>query len=94
MELGAAACKLGAEASVVIAMRGAKLASGGAAALQEAERMMTEKSQASLDFGFALATGRTGSTPERVARHALLYCRKRVRANIRRLATECAGSVN
>jgi hypothetical protein len=88
IELGTAVCKLGAEASAVMALRGAKFANGGAAALQEAERMITEKSRASLDFGCAMATGRMGSTPERVARYALLYGRRRVRANLRRLAIE------
>ena len=77
---------LGAEAASVIALRGAKLALGGAAAQLEAQRMVTEKAEAAWDLGIALATGGLGTRPETIARRTVAHYGKRVRANRRRLS--------
>jgi hypothetical protein len=84
--LGLDAWLLGAEAAGVMALRGARLALGGAEAQLEAERMVAEKAEAAWDLGLALATGRLGIRPETIASRTLEHYGKRVRANSRRLA--------
>jgi hypothetical protein len=66
------------EAQHVIALRAARLASGGAAAQTEAARMMSEKIVAGMAASTMLAFGRS---PQMVVRRY----RSRVRANARRL---------
>ena len=86
LAIGLDAWLLGAEASMVVALRGAKLAAGGAAAWAEAQRMVTEKAAAHLALGRALASGKLGDSAEQVAHGTLRHYAKRVRANRRRLA--------
>lgn len=76
---------LGAEAMNVMALRGARLALGGAAAQREAERMVAEKGEAAFALGLALATGALGLQPETIANRSVAHYRRRVRANQRRL---------
>jgi hypothetical protein len=84
--LGLDAWLLGAEAASVMAMRGARLALGGAEAQLEAERMVSEKAAAAWDLGVALATGALGTRPETIAHRTLEHYGKRVRANRKRLS--------
>ena len=73
------------EMTVVMTLRGMKLAAGGPAAALEFHRMVTEKIAA----GFALQAqawnGRLGSTTPAVIDRSARYYRRRVRANRRRL---------
>jgi len=82
----AQSCELGLEAAMVVPLRLARLARGGAPARVEARLMVSEKVDAHTALLRALATGRCGWTPRRVAgatvRHYLAY----VRANRVRLA--------
>lgn len=77
---------LGAEAALVIGLRSATLALGGANAHREARRMVIEKAEAGAMLGMALATGRLGSSAETVSRRTLAHYRRRVRANRKRLS--------
>jgi hypothetical protein len=76
---------MAADASMVIALRSMRMMAGGAAANAEARRMLTEKLDASLELGQALATGRH-QTPESATKTALGVYGKRVRSNRKRLA--------
>jgi hypothetical protein len=69
---------LAVEAHQVMALRFAKLAAGGAAAHNEAARMMSEKVVACVEASAMLASGRS---PQTIVRRY----RTRVRANARRL---------
>lgn len=82
LRVGWDVCALSIEASAVIGLRFAKLATGGDAATREAELMVTEKMRA----GFDLLPMMIGRTPTAGARAALRYYRGRVAANRRRLA--------
>jgi hypothetical protein len=70
---------LAAESQQVIALRMMKLASGGAAAGDEAQRMTSEKVSAMAEAGAKLMAG--GSPDSVVSDY-----RRKVRANIRRLS--------
>lgn len=83
--IGLDAWMLGAESATVIALRSTRLAMGGTTAWQEAERMVTEKGTAGLELGMALASGRLGTSAERIAGGTVAHYRRRVRANRRRL---------
>jgi len=75
---------LGFESSAVIALRSAKLAQGGTAAMTEANRMVIEKIEAAVEAQTKLMTGAfggPGTAPTRLIRHY----RSRVSANRRRL---------
>lgn len=85
LSIGMDAWMLGAEASMVIALRSAKLAMGGNAAWVESQRMVAEKSAAHLELGVALAAGKLGSKPGTIASSTLAHYRKHVTANRRRL---------
>lgn len=78
--------QLGAEAAGVVALRGLKLAGGGAAAAGEAERMVAEKLLAAAETQsrawIDLVTGASHLTPQRTVAHY----RRKVRANHRRLS--------
>ncbi len=80
------AMRLGFEAQSVIGLRMAKAAWGGAAARDEAELMVAEKTQAAVDAQFILAksvmTGEGHLGPAR----AMALLRRRVKANQRRLS--------
>ena len=79
------AMRLGLEAQNVIGLRLAKAAWGGAAAQDEAHRMVSEKAQAVLDAQVVLATSvMSGQGHLGPARAVALY-RRRVKANQRRL---------
>ncbi len=86
LAIGMDAWLLGAEASMVMTLRGMKLARGGTAAWRETQRMVAEKSAANLAFTIAFASGRLGTSPEAIAKGTLAHYRKHVRANRRRLA--------
>ncbi len=79
LRLGFDTVRLGLEAQTVVALRLAKLSLGGAAAQDEAQRMVTEKLEAAAEAAVTLATG---GTAERVVRDY----RRKVRANARRLS--------
>lgn len=84
--LNLAMMQLGAEAAGVIALRSLKLASGGAAATAEAERMVTEKVLAAAEAqSKAWADALTGAAHLTPGRTLALY-RRKVRANRRRLS--------
>lgn len=85
LTIGLDAWLLGAEAASVIALRSARLAMGDAAAWKEAQRMVEEKGAANLALGMALATGKLGTSAERIAGGTVAHYRRRVRANQRRL---------
>jgi len=76
---------LGFEAAQVIWLRSWLIMLGGARGEHEARRMVEEKVAAHTAFGWALATGRAGSTPNAVGRKALRHYGSRVRGNARRL---------
>jgi hypothetical protein len=76
---------LGMEASAVIGMRVAKIASGGDADQRETRLMMQEKMQAALELQFAMATGGLGSTPLAGTQKVLKHYQRKVGANRRRL---------
>ncbi|KQP54374.1 hypothetical protein ASF41_11660 [Methylobacterium sp. Leaf111] len=78
-KLGMDATLLAIESQQVIALRLAKLATGGAAAQAEAQHMVTEKIMAAQEAALLIATG--GSTAGVVAGY-----RRKVRANARRLS--------
>ncbi|KQO67541.1 MULTISPECIES: hypothetical protein [unclassified Methylobacterium] len=78
-KLGMDATLLAMESQQVIALRLAKLATGGAAAQAEAQHMVTEKIMAAQEAALLIATG--GSTAGVVAGY-----RRKVRANARRLS--------
>lgn len=91
LTIGLDAWLLSAEAASVIALRSARLAMGGAAGWQEAQRMVAEKSAANLALGMALATGKLGTSAELIAGGTLAHYRRRVRANQRRLTRSAKG---
>ena len=77
--------RLGLEANLVIAMRLAKIAWGGAAAKAESRRMVEEKIQAAQEANIsatqAVLTGNAHLAPKR----ALSVYQRRVRKNLQRL---------
>lgn len=85
LDIGLDAWMLGAEAATVITLRSARLAMGGTLAWQEAQRMVAEKGTAGIELGMALASGRLGTSAERIAGGTVAHYRRRVRANRRRL---------
>lgn len=76
---------LAGEMTVVMTLRGMKLAGGGPAALTEAQRMITEKVAAGLALQAQAWSGRLGSTAPAVIDRSARYYHRRVRANRRRL---------
>ena len=85
LRLGFDAWFLGLEASLVVAARAVKLASGGVAAQAEMNRMVTEKVSAALALQMTALTGGLGTTARGAASKTLRHYRTRVRANMRRL---------
>ncbi len=77
---------LGIESSSVIALRTMKMAAGGAAADDEAQRMVSEKMWAGMDLCQRAAFGQLGTSMPGVATAAVAGYRKKVRANQRRLS--------
>ena len=76
---------LGAEASSVIALRGLKLAAGGAAASAEAERMLSEKVAAATALTQQMMLGQLGTSMPGIGAKAVASFGRKVRANRRRL---------
>jgi hypothetical protein len=73
------------EASSVVALRVLKFAAGGMAAEAEARQMVSEKLEAGLALQILALTGTLGLTAHGVAAKMLAHCRRKVRANMRRL---------
>ena len=84
--IGFEAWLLGFEVTQVMWQRSWLIMLGGARAEREARLMVEEKLAANALFGWALATGGAGRSPEAVGRRALRHYGSRVRANARRLA--------
>jgi len=81
------AAQLGFEAQTVIALRLARLATGGASARREVQRMVSEKAAAVVEAQIAtIGAPATGQKSVRVAKKVLRIYKKRVRANRRRLS--------
>lgn len=76
---------LGAEACLVIGLRGARMMAGGAEACREARLMVTEKIDAGCEFGTALLVGKMGATPQALMGNTVSFYLDGVRANRRRL---------
>lgn len=83
--IGFEAWLLGFEVAHVIWLRSWLILLGGARGEREARRMVEEKLLANALFGWTLATGGAGRSPEAVGRKALRHYGSRVRANQRRL---------
>ena len=78
--------RLGWKFLMVVALRAAKLAAGGPAAILEMQRMTAEKTAAMLEAQTAAAMAlATGSSPRAATRKAVAPYRRRVKANRRRL---------
>ena len=78
--------QLAAEATLVVPLRISRIAEGGAEGRDEAERMVTEKVSACRTLCCAIASGKYGARPDRIAGGTLEFYLKRVRANRQRLA--------
>jgi hypothetical protein len=79
------AMRLGFEAQSVIGLRLAKAAWGGAAAQDEAQLMVCEKTQAAIDAQVVLATSLLSGQGHLGPARAVALYRRRVKANQRRL---------
>lgn len=77
---------LGAEAASVMALRTARIATGGSAGAAEAELMVTEKVRAAIELQTRLMTGALGVTPLGATQGTLKHYRRKVAANNRRLS--------
>jgi hypothetical protein len=86
LDIGLDTWLLGAEASMVIVLRAARLAEGGPGACREARLMVDEKVESCLELGTALATGRLGTDPQTIAGRTVAHFRRGVRKNWKRLA--------
>ena len=76
---------LGMEASTVIGLRMAKMATAGPGAAEEAQLMLSEKIQSGFELQTALLTGSLGASPLAGTRKIIRHYRRKVRANRRRL---------
>jgi hypothetical protein len=76
---------LAAESGEVMVRRSLKLLRGNAAALTEAQLMISEKIEATIELQRRLVTGQLGSNGQAAARAALNHVRRKVRANRSRL---------
>jgi len=63
MSLAFDSWSLGMEASAVVGLRVTKLMGGGSEAAAEAQRMIEEKLEATIDLQMRALTGRLGATP-------------------------------
>lgn len=77
---------LGAEASVVMALRTSKVLLGGRSGSREARLMISEKMTSAAELQGELWLGSFGADPTRTAEKMLGYYRRKVRANRRRLS--------
>ena len=78
LAIWADACSLGLEASSVIGLRTMKLAIGGKAAATEAQRMVSEKIEASLALQAKALSGGLGTTALSVAAKTIEHYRPKV----------------
>lgn len=85
MSLAFDSWRLTSEATEVIALRMAKIAVGDAAAMAEAQRMVTEKMEAAATLQWTAMTGGLGATPGRQAQATIGHYRKAVAKNRTRL---------
>ncbi|MBW8785051.1 MAG: hypothetical protein JF593_10520 [Novosphingobium sp.] len=74
-----------ADAGVVIALRSAKLAAGGAEGAAEFWLMVNEKAAAMALLQTTLLTGNLGRNPRVIADRAIAHVGRKVRANRKRL---------
>lgn len=79
------------EASSVIGMRLPRLMAGNAAAMTEAQRMVSEKVEAAALLQWKLMTGGLGQSGPAVMRASVAHYRKAVRKNRRRLSKPAKG---
>ena len=85
--------RLGIEAQTVIALRTARLMTGGAASEAECSRMVSEKMQAAADAGLSRMVGTLqGRSQAAIATQVTKAYRRQVAANRRRLMRGPAGS--
>lgn len=77
---------LGTETASVVALRTARIATGGSEGTAEVELMVTEKVQAAMELQTRLMIGTLGLTPLSAAQGALKHYRHKVAANNRRLS--------
>lgn len=82
---GLDAWALGIEASAVIGLRTARMATGGFDAAEEARLMVSEKMQAAIELQTALFAGRLGASPLAGTRNVIHHYRRKVKANRKRL---------
>ncbi|TGX53735.1 hypothetical protein E5A73_12075 [Sphingomonas gei] len=73
------------EASAVIGLRTARMATGGVDVAEETRLMVSEKMQAALELQAALVSGRLGSDPLAGTRKVLRHYSRKVKANRARL---------
>jgi hypothetical protein len=78
--------ELGLEAQTVMGLRMAKLAAGDAAAVTEAQRMVSEKILAAAEVQMKTATAVLSGRGDQAPAAALAHYRRKVRANRRRLS--------
>ena len=85
--------RLGIEAQTVIALRTARLMTGGAASEAECSRMVSEKMEAAADAGLSMMVGTLqGRSQAAIATQVTKAYRRQVAANRRRLMRGPAGS--
>ena len=82
------AARLSAGIPVVIGLRMAKLAKGGAAAKRESKRMISEKIKAAFDANAVAGKSVLSGKSHRVAMRILALYQKRVGNNLRRLSNK------
>lgn len=85
MKAGMDMWMLGAEAGTVMALRMARITTGGAAGAAEAELMVTEKVRAAIELQTRLMTGALGVTPLGATHGTVKHYRRKVAANNKRL---------
>lgn len=86
LDLSWEAWRIGMDMSVVVPLRLARIAAGGAHGQREAMLMIEEKIAANAALGQALMTGALGATAETIAKGALGHYGRRVKANRTRLS--------
>lgn len=86
-DVGLDAWTLSLDCAAVIGLRVAKLSQGGAPALKEAQRMVTEKAESLVHVQAAMMTGSMGQTPEVFTDNLIRYLGSRVDANKKRLSS-------
>lgn len=91
MKAGMDMWMLGAEAGSVMALRVARIATGGSAGAAEAELMVTEKVRAAIEVQTRLMTGALGVTLLEATQGTLKHYRRRVAANNKRLTGKRKG---